>query len=53
MSVEALELDFEVVHAGTDAALFAELEAAYQRQDPIVLWVYSPTGRQQNLRALL
>ena len=40
--VEALELDFEVVHAGTDAALFAELEAAYQRQDPIMLWVYSP-----------
>lgn len=40
--VEALELDFEVVHAGTDAALFAELEAAYQRQDPIVLWVYAP-----------
>lgn len=40
--VEALELDFEVVHAGTDAALFAELESAYQRQDPIVLWVYVP-----------
>ncbi len=40
--VEALELDFEVVHAGTDAALFAELEAAYQRQDPIILWVYAP-----------
>lgn len=40
--VEALELDFEVVHAGTDAALFAELEAAYQRQDPIILWIYSP-----------
>ena len=40
--VEALEMDFEVVHAGTDAALFAELEAAYQRQDPIVLWVYAP-----------
>lgn len=40
--VEALELDFEVVHAGTDAALFAELEAAYQRKDPIMLWVYSP-----------
>jgi glycine betaine/proline transport system substrate-binding protein len=35
-------MDFEVVHAGTDAALFAELEAAYQRQDPIVLWVYAP-----------
>ena len=40
--VEALELPFEVVHAGTDAALFAELESAYQRQDPILLWIYSP-----------
>lgn len=40
--VEALELDFEVVHAGTDAALFAELESAYQRQAPIILWLYSP-----------
>ena len=40
--VEALEMDFEVVHAGTDAALFAELESAYQRQAPIVLWLYSP-----------
>ena len=40
--VEALDLPFEVVHAGTDAALFAELESAYQRQAPIVLWVYSP-----------
>ncbi|SEL28114.1 glycine betaine/proline transport system substrate-binding protein [Roseovarius azorensis] len=40
--VEALGMDFEVVHAGTDAALFAELESAYQRQAPIVLWVYAP-----------
>ena len=40
--VEALEMDFEVVHAGTDAALFAELESAYQRKAPIVLWVYEP-----------
>ena len=40
--VEALEMDFEVVHAGTDAALFAELESAYQREAPIVLWVYAP-----------
>lgn len=39
---EALELPFEVVHAGTDAALFAELESAYQRQAPILLWVYTP-----------
>jgi glycine betaine/proline transport system substrate-binding protein len=40
--VEALDLPFEVIHAGTDAALFAELESAYQRQAPIMLWVYSP-----------
>ncbi|MCC6714247.1 MAG: ABC transporter substrate-binding protein [Gammaproteobacteria bacterium] len=40
--VEALELPFEVVHAGTDAAMFAELESAYQRQAPILLWIYTP-----------
>jgi glycine betaine/proline transport system substrate-binding protein len=40
--VEALDLDFEVVHAGTDAALFAELESAYQRKAPVILWVYVP-----------
>jgi glycine betaine/proline transport system substrate-binding protein len=40
--VSALALPFEVVHAGTDAALFAELESAYQREAPIVLWIYSP-----------
>lgn len=40
--VKALGLDFEVVHAGTDAALFAELESAYKRKAPIVLWVYAP-----------
>jgi len=40
--VEGLKLPFEVVHAGTDAALFAELDSAYQRQAPIMLWVYAP-----------
>jgi glycine betaine/proline transport system substrate-binding protein len=40
--VEALELPFEVVHAGTDAALFAELESAVQREAPIILWIYAP-----------
>ncbi len=39
---EALGLDFEVVHAGTDAALFAELESAYQRKAPWLGWVYTP-----------
>lgn len=37
-----LPMDFEVIHAGTDAALFAELDAAYAKKEPIVLWVYSP-----------
>ncbi|MFO1069099.1 MAG: ABC transporter substrate-binding protein [Geminicoccaceae bacterium] len=40
--VEALEMPFEVVHAGTDAALFAELESAYQRKAPFLGWIYSP-----------
>ncbi len=40
--VEALGLDYEVVHPGTDAALFAELESAYQRQAPVLLWIYAP-----------
>lgn len=40
--VSALGLPFEVVHAGTDAALFAELESAYQRQAPVLLWIYAP-----------
>ena len=37
--IQALDLPFEVIHAGTDAALFAELESAYQRQAPILLWI--------------
>ncbi len=40
--VKALKLPFVVVHAGTDAAMFAELESAYQRKAPIMLWIYSP-----------
>ena len=40
--VEALELPFVVIHAGTDGAMFAELNSAYQRKAPIMLWVYSP-----------
>ena len=40
--VVSLGLPFVVVHAGTDGAMFAELDAAYQRKDPIMLWVYSP-----------
>jgi len=48
--VAALGLNFEVIHAGTDAAMFAELEAAYQRQDPILLWVYAPHWAPQKFK---
>lgn len=40
--VEALDLPFEVVHAGTDAALLAEVQSAYQRKEPIIAWIYTP-----------
>ncbi len=40
--VEALGLNYEVVHAGTDAALFAELQSAYQRKAPWLGWIYTP-----------
>ena len=37
-----LPINFDVIHAGTDAALYAELDAAYAKEEPIVLWVYAP-----------
>ena len=40
--VVSLGLPFSVIHAGTDAAMFAELAAAVDRKDPIMLWIYSP-----------
>jgi glycine betaine/proline transport system substrate-binding protein len=40
--VEALGLDYEVIHAGTDAALFAELQSAYERKAPWLGWIYTP-----------
>jgi glycine betaine/proline transport system substrate-binding protein len=40
--VEALDLNFEVIHPGTEGTMLAELESAYQRKAPIILWVYVP-----------
>ena len=49
---EALGLDYEVVHAGTDAALFAELESAYQRKAPDpAAGSTRRTGRRPSTRA--
>jgi glycine betaine/proline transport system substrate-binding protein len=40
--VVSLGLPFTVIHAGTDAAMFAELAAAIDRKDAIMMWIYSP-----------
>ena len=40
--IETLGLPFVAVNAGTDASMFAELKAAYDRKAPILLWIYKP-----------
>lgn len=37
-----LGLNFEVVHAGSEAALLAEVKSAVQRKAPILAWLYEP-----------
>lgn len=40
--VEALDLPWVVVHAGSDAAMWAEAQSAYERQAPIMQWFWVP-----------
>ena len=40
--MEAFGLDFEVVYSGSEAASFAEIDASYQRGDPIFFGVWTP-----------
>lgn len=40
--VEALGLPWTVIHAGSDATMWAELASAYKRKAPIMLWIFSP-----------
>ncbi|TQE99154.1 MAG: glycine/betaine ABC transporter substrate-binding protein [Spiribacter salinus] len=40
--IDALDLDFEVVNAGSAAALWAELEAAKRAKEPIVMYFWKP-----------
>lgn len=40
--VDALDMDFEVVNAGSASALWAELAAAEKRGEPIVLFNWTP-----------
>jgi glycine betaine/proline transport system substrate-binding protein len=40
--IKALGLDFEVINAGSDGALSAELVAAIKRKQPIIAWTWEP-----------
>ncbi len=40
--VEALGLSWKVIHAGSDIPLWAEVESAYKRKAPIMIWGYLP-----------
>ncbi len=40
--IEALGLNMEVIHAGTEGALWAEMASAYARRAPIVQWAWVP-----------
>lgn len=40
--IDALGLDFDVIHAGSDGALTADFVAAIKRKQPIVGWTWQP-----------
>ncbi|MEX1081551.1 MAG: ABC transporter substrate-binding protein [Halofilum sp. (in: g-proteobacteria)] len=40
--VEALDLDFKVINAGSASALWAELDAAVRAEEPIVMFFWKP-----------
>ena len=40
--IENLELPFEVVQSGSEAALLTTLDTAYQNQEPLLMYFYTP-----------
>ena len=40
--IRNLDLDFQVVQSGSEAALITALESAYERQDPILFYFWEP-----------
>ncbi|SFV38675.1 ABC transporter substrate-binding protein [Hyphomicrobium facile] len=40
--VAALGLPWKVIHAGSDVALWAEVDSAYKRKAPVMIWGWSP-----------
>ncbi len=40
--IKTLGLNYQIVRAGSEAALLAQVKSAYQRKQPILAWLYSP-----------
>ena len=40
--IESLSLDYEVVYTGSEAATLAEMEASYNRGDPLLFVIWAP-----------
>ena len=40
--LDALDIDYQVIFSGSEAASFAELDATYQRGDPMLLVMWAP-----------
>lgn len=40
--IENLGLNFQVVQTGSEAALISAMQAAYERQDPLLMYFYTP-----------
>jgi len=40
--VKSLGLNFKVVYSGGESALLAEVQSAYKRKAPILVWLYEP-----------
>ena len=40
--IDNLDMNFEVVYAGSEEAILAQLDAAYSRQDPILFYLWTP-----------
>lgn len=40
--IENLKLDFQIVQAGSEEAILSSLDAAYNRQDPILFYFWTP-----------
>lgn len=40
--IESLGLDFEVVYSGSEAALLTAVESAFERQEPLLMYFWTP-----------